>query len=139
MKFHTEITKGAAIIQPRGREMAMGEADIELRHVFLELRDAGVRTMILDLSRVRKIDGPCLQEILSFGKELEAAGGELALMSPGIDDVSSLVTLLQDLRSYPGREEALGGRVSRMKVVASGALRMLDDVLGKKVALKVPA
>lgn len=139
MKFHTEITKGAAIIQPRGREMAMGEADIELRHVFMELQAAGVRTMILDLSRVREIDGACLQEILSFAKELEQAGGELALMSPALNDVSSLVTLLQDLRSYPGREEAFGARTSRMRIVADGALKMLDDVLGKRVALKVPA
>ena len=139
MKFHTEITKGAAIIQPRGREMAMGEADIELRHVFMELRDAGVHTMILDLSRVRKIDGACIQEILSFGKELESAGGELALMSPGLNDVSSLVTLLHDLRSYPCKEEALVARVPRMKIVAKGARRMLDDVLGKTVALKMPA
>ena len=142
MKFHTEISRGAAVVQPRGREMVMGDADVGMSNVLNELAAAGVRRVFLDLSRVRDIDGACLQEILAWGRRFKKLGGELALMSPGLNNVSSLVTLLEEIRSYPDRSEALeasGVRVSRMKIVTDGARRMLDDVLGKKVPLRVPA
>ena len=141
MKFHTEIRKGAAVVKPRARRMVMGDGDIGLRHVLKELTDAGIRTIYLDLSKVRDVDGACLQEILVWGRRLKSLGGELALMSPALSDVSSLVTLLQDMRSFADLDDALGAseRPSRLKVVADGALKVLDDVLGKTIALKVPA
>jgi len=128
-------------VKPRGRQMVMGDADVGLGHVLKELTDAGVRQIFIDLSRVRNIDGACLQEILAWGRRLKAEGGELALMSPGLSDVSSLVTLLHDMRSFSTREEALGAtrNASRMRVVTEGARKVLDDVLGKTVALRVPA
>jgi len=142
MKVHTEITGGAAHVTVRCREMVMCDADLTLRGAFNELTQAGVRRIFLDLSRVRTIDGACLQELLSWGRRLADQGGELALVNPGLNDVTSVVTLLRDLRSFPDREEALSAApppVRRMRLLPKGRLKILDRIFGKTTILSVTA
>lgn len=139
MKFTTEITRGAALVHLKGREMAMGEADLGLRHVLSELSTAGIRKVFLDLSRVREIDGACLQEILAWGRRFEDLGGELALVRPAISDLSTMIALLEELRSFPSTDEAFaaGPVERRIRLVAQGARHMLDDLFGRRA--RVPA
>lgn len=142
MKIQTQFTGGAAHVRPCGREMAKGEADMDLRRTFQGLTSAGVRRILLDLSRVREIDGACLQEILSWGRRIAAMEGELVLIDPGLNDIESLVCLLRDLRSFSDVKEALEAGVPsrrRIRLARRRALRVLDKLFADQTIVGATA
>jgi hypothetical protein len=121
--------------------MAKGEADMELRKTFQGLTSAGVRRIFLDMSRVREIDGACLQEVLSWGRRIAAMGGELALIRPGFNDIESLICLLRDLRSFSDVEEGLKAGISRRRIrlARKRPLRVLDRLFADQTIVGATA
>lgn len=107
MRIDEERAGGALVIAPLGRLDSVSSGELERRVV--ERIDGGLRTLVLDLSRVEYISSAGLRVLLMAAKRLKEPPAALVLcgMAPAVRGVLELAGFLPLFAIEPARPEAL--------------------------------
>lgn len=88
MKIKTSQREGVTILQPRGK-ITIGEGDVALREAVQGALDGGAQGLLIDFSRVPRIDSSGLGELVAAHHRAAGAGCQLKLanLRPRVLDV----------------------------------------------------
>ena len=108
MKIATRIEQGVTILNPRG-SMTIGKGDAALRGAVEDAIDTGAKDLLVNLSKVRRMDSSGLGELIAAKKNVDSLGGSLkiACLPPRVEQVLSVTQLMSVFEVFADEEAAL--------------------------------
>lgn len=108
MRIRTRQEDGVTIIQPRGK-ITIGEGDVALRDAVQAALDDGVVSLLVDFSRVPRIDSSGLGELVAAHQRAATAGCALKLanLRSRVADVVEVTQVHTVFDVFDSKESAL--------------------------------
>ena len=99
---------GVTILEPRGK-ITIGAGDIALRDAVDEALAAGSLGILIDFSRVTRMDSSGMAELVAAYKRISDAGGNIKLLSlpSNIRDVLSITQIARVFDIFDDEDEAV--------------------------------
>lgn len=104
---------GVSILEPHGK-ITIGAGDIELRNAVDEALTAGSYKLLIDFSRVTRMDSSGMAELVAAYKRISEAGGQLKLLHlpSNIRDVLSITQIARVFDIFEDEDEAVASFAS---------------------------
>ena len=80
MKLNTRLLDGVTIIELKGK-ITIGTGDVALREAVDAALEGGSQSLLINFSRVSRMDSSGLGELVSAHRKVTAIGGEIKLVS----------------------------------------------------------
>ena len=108
MKINVRHEQGVTILDPKGK-ITIGEGDVALREAVGEALEAGVKSILLNLSGVTTIDSSGIGEMVSAYTTVTNRAGHLKLcnLPPKVSDILQITQLITVFEVYDSEREAL--------------------------------
>ena len=99
---------GVTILEPRGK-ITIGAGDIALREAVDEARSAGSSNILIDFSRVTRMDSSGMAELVAAFKRISEDGGQLKLLRlpSNIRDVLGITQIARVFDIFEDEDEAV--------------------------------
>ena len=99
---------GVTILEPKGK-ITIGVGDIALRDAVDEALTAGARRILIDFSRVTRMDSSGMAELVAAYKRISDAGGQIKLLQlpSNIRDVLGITQIARVFDIYEDEDEAV--------------------------------
>lgn len=99
---------GVSILEPQGK-ITIGAGDIELRSAVDEALAAGSYKLLIDFSRVTRMDSSGMAELVAGYKRTSEAGGQLKLLHlpSNIRDVLGITQIARVFDIFEDEDEAV--------------------------------
>ena len=99
---------GVTILEPKGK-ITIGKGDIALRDAVDEAMAAGSTNLLVDFSRVTRMDSSGMAELVAAFKRVNEAGGQIKLLRlpSNIKDVLSITQIAQVFDIFEDEDEAI--------------------------------
>lgn len=100
--------EGVTILEPRGK-ITIGAGDIALRDAVNEALEAGSHNLLIDFSRVTRMDSSGMAELVAAYKRVSDAGGHVKLLQlpSNIRDVLSITQIARVFDIFDDEDEAI--------------------------------
>lgn len=101
--------EGVTILEPQGK-ITIGVGDIALRDAVDEALGAGSRNLLIDFSRVTRMDSSGMAELVAAFKRISEGGGQLKLLHlpSNIRDVLGITQIARVFDIFEDEDEAVG-------------------------------
>jgi len=109
MRIRIEVQDGAVVVRALGWSLRTGSGARRLWDALEGLLRNEVRRVVLDLGRVRFLDGGALEGVLAGERSFRRSGARLHLVAPSLVFAPYLVRLRSDLQAFPDLARALEG------------------------------
>lgn len=108
MKVELEDHDVLTIVKAIGK-IDIGDGDVKIRETVLKLAETGVRTIVIDMQRVRYVDSSGVGELMNVWTQLQDQGVKLYLtnLNTKIYDLMSLTRLITVFNIYDSNEDVL--------------------------------
>jgi anti-sigma B factor antagonist len=99
---------GVTILEPNGK-ITIGVGDIALRDAVDEALAAGSQSILIDFSRVTRMDSSGMAELVAAYKRISEAGGSIKLLKlpSNIRDVLSITQIARVFDIFDDEDEAV--------------------------------
>lgn len=99
---------GVTILEPQGK-ITIGAGDIELRNAVNEALAAGSDKLLVDFSKVTRMDSSGMAELVAAYKRISEAGGQIKLLHlpSNIRDVLGITQIARVFDIFEDEQEAV--------------------------------
>jgi anti-sigma B factor antagonist len=108
MNVSTRVREGVTVIELEGR-ITIGRGDVAMRDAFEAAVDAGSRTVLLNLEKVKSMDSSGMAELGAAYRKMQELGGRIALTQPpsNVGEILRMTQIITVFDVYPNEDEAI--------------------------------
>lgn len=99
---------GVTILDPKGKIM-IGTGDVALRESVTEALEDGASNLLINFSKVKRMDSSGLGELIASSEKTKAQGGSLKLtnLPSGIEQLLTITALMGTLEVFENEDDAV--------------------------------
>lgn len=107
-KISTRQRDGVTILDPKGK-ITIGEGDIALREVISEALAGGCKDLLINCSKVRRMDSSGLGELVAATERAKGQGASIKLtnLSASVRELLTMTALMGMLDVFDSEDKAL--------------------------------
>lgn len=108
MEIPTRERNGITILDPKGK-ITIGEGDIALRDTVASALESGSKELLINFSKVKRMDSSGLGELVASSQKAKAEGGALKVtnLSPNIEELLTITALMTMLEVFEDEDSAV--------------------------------
>ena len=108
MEIPTREKGGVTILDPKGK-ITIGDGDIALRETIGTALENGHDDLLINFSRVRRMDSSGLGELVASVEKAKARGAALKLtnLSASVEELLTITSLMQKLEVFEDEDSAV--------------------------------
>ncbi len=108
MQIERRIRDGVTILDPKGK-ITIGQGDIALRESVQAALEDGSTALLINFSKVRRMDSSGLGELVASSEKAKAQGGKLKItnLPASIEQLLTITALMGTLEVFEDEDSAL--------------------------------
>ncbi len=108
MEIPTRRKGGVTILDPKGK-ITIGDGDIALRETIDRELESGAKDLLINFSRVRRMDSSGLGELVASVERAKAQGVALKFtnLPANVEELLTMTTLIQRLEVFSDEDSAV--------------------------------